>query len=234
VRVAHPSARPRLTRAVAHACLAATIGAVTLAGCGSGGASGGKPTIASLVAGVRADFQHVKSVRLSGHLTQNGRSIAVDLSMLRSGDLDGTVTLSGATVRIVQVSHKTYAYVGKPFFRYLRTVRHVPAGACALICGKYILIPAGTIPGLSLEQLAKTVDKHVSAPKGAHLTVTTFAGQPAYEISDATHAAFFAKNGHHYLIGFRLSKQNVAINFSQWNSVPPVKAPPASKIVNVG
>jgi len=184
---------------------------------------------------MRADFQHVKSVRLSGHLTRNGQPLAVDLSMLRSGDLEGTVTLGGAAIRIVQVSHKTYAYVGKTFFRYLRSVRHIPAASCALICGKYILIPAGTIPGLSLAQLAKDIDQHVpAAPKNAHLTVTTFAGQPAYEISDASHAAFFAKNGHHYLIGLRLSKQNVAINFSQWNSVPPVKAPPASKIVNVG
>jgi hypothetical protein len=236
VQVTRVSVRARLTRAIAFACLAAVTSGVTLAGCGSsgGGASAGKPTIAALAAGLRADFQHAKSVRISGHLTEHGQPLAVDLSLLRSGDLEGTVVLGGATIRIVQVSHKIYAYVSKSFFGYLRTARHVPAATCALICGKYILLPTGTIPGLSLGQLAGTIDKHGSAPKNAHLTVTTFAGQPAYEVYDATHAAFFAKNGHHYLLGFRLAKQKIALRFSQWNSLPPIKPPPPSKIVNVG
>jgi len=82
---------------------------------------------------------------------------------------------------------------------------------------------------------AKMIDKHVSVPKETPLvSVTTFDGQPAYELSHAGQAAFFAKNGHHYLIGYRARKQGVAISFSEWNSVPSISPPPANKIVNIG
>jgi hypothetical protein len=63
------------------------------------------------------------------------------------------------------------------------------------------------------------------------VTATTFAGQPAYQVAHSGESAYFAKNGHHYLIGFRSPKQNAAMTFSQWNSVPPISPPPPSKIV---
>jgi len=233
-----PVARRRATVSWMVACAGLAIAAGPwLASCGSGGRgpSEARPTVASLEKTVQADFQRATSLRLSGHMRVHGRHLAVDLKMLRSGDLAGQMTLNGASFRIVRVGSKTYVYVNRSFFRYLRSTRHVPATACALICGKYIKLPAGAVPGLSLGSLAKMIGKHVSKPAQTPLmSVTTFKGQPAYELSHAGQAAFFAKNGHHYLIGYRARKQRVAMAFSQWNSVPPISPPPASKIVNVG
>jgi len=184
---------------------------------------------------MQADFRHAKSLRLAGHMRVQGQPLTVDLKLLRSGDSAGQMTLNGANFSIVRVGSDTYVDVTRSFFRYLRSTRPVPASACALICGKYVKLPAGAIPGFSLGNLAKMIDKHVSVPKETPaVSVTTFDGQPAYELSHAGQAAFFAKNGHHYLIGYRARKQGVAISFSEWNSVPPISPPPASKIVNIG
>jgi hypothetical protein len=229
--------RPAFSWMIACAGLAAIAIGPLLAGCASGssGSSETRPTVESLVKTMRADFRHAKSLRLSGHMRVDGRPLAADLKMLRSGDSAGQMTLGGASFRIVRVGGDTYVDVSRSFFRYLRSTRPVPASACALICGKYVKIPAGAIPGFSLGNLAKMIDKHVSAPKQTPiLSVTTFDGQPAYELSHAGQAAFFAKNGHHYLIGYRARKQGVAMSFSEWNSVPPISPPPASKIVNIG
>jgi hypothetical protein len=222
---------------VSGACLAVVVGGLTLAGCGSGGPahSAAKPTVASLVKTVQSDFRHASSVRLSGHIREHGQRLAADLKMLRSGDAAGQISLGEATMRIVRVGTKTYVHVTKAFFRYLVSTRHVPSSACALICGKYVTLPQGAVPQLSLANLARRVDKNMSVPKArTHVSVTTFAGRPAYEVSTTGKAAFFAKNGHHYLIGLRDQKQGMAISFSEWNSVRPISPPPASKIVGLG
>lgn len=226
--------RVSYTRMLVGGTAAALAVGAALTGCASSGAgsSAARPTVASLVHTVRDDFRHVKSLRMAGHLRQDGRQVALDLRMLRSGEFEGTVVLSGARIRVLRSGSSTYAFVSRSFFRYLHITRNVPAGACSVICGKYIKLPVGAIPRMGLATLAKQITKEVSLPMGnLRMTVTTFAGQPAYEVTHAGQSAFFAKNGHHYLIGFRYPRQNVAITLSQWNSVPPISPPPASKIV---
>jgi len=181
---------------------------------------------------MRSDFEHAKSLRIAGHLKQDGRQVALDLRMQRSGDFKGTVLMSGANIQVLRSGANTYAFVTKSFFRYLHATKGVPANACPVICGKYVKIPPGSIADVSLNDLTRQVTKNLTEPK-VHVQViaTTFAGQPAYQVSHSGQSAYFAKNGHHYLIGFRSSKQNAAMRFSQWNSVPPINPPPPSKIV---
>jgi hypothetical protein len=231
--------RATVLRATAGVGVTAVAWVLVLAGCGSSGGGGGTsstkpPSVSSLVHTAKADFRNAKSVRFSGHLSEARHPLSLDLKMLRSGDFSGNVSLSGATFKIVRVSGKTYAYVSKSFFGFLHTTRHIPAGTCALICGKWFSLPPGSFPRISLSSLAAKFDNHVSVPKGTHTSATTFAGQPAYKVASSGKAAFFAKNGHHYLLGFRDQKQNIALNFSQWNSVPSISAPPASKVVHLG
>src|SRR5262249_60762900 len=121
-----------------------------------------------------------------GYGPRQGKPLAVDLKLLRSGDSAGQMPLTGATFRFVRVGTKTYVDVTRSFFRYLLSSRRVPASACALICGKYVKLPPGAIPGLSLGNLAKMLDKHVSVPKQTpRLRVTTFKGRHAYKLSHA-------------------------------------------------
>lgn len=227
-------ARTRYARILLGGSAAALAVGMVLAGCSSGGSGpvAAKPTVASLVHSMRADFEHAKSLRIAGHLKQRGSQVALDLGMQRSGDFKGTVLMNGARIQVLRSGANTFAFVSRSFFRYLHVVRGVPAGACSVICGKYVKIPPGAIPDVSLSNLTGEITKKVSEPKvHVPMTVTTFAGQPAYQISHAGESAYFAKNGHHYLIGFRSPKQEASVTFSQWNSVPPISPPPASKIV---
>jgi hypothetical protein len=228
--------RTAVLRASAGVGLTAVVGVLVLTGCGSGagGASSSQPpSVSSLVKTAKADFHNAKSVRLSGHLREAGHPLSLDLKMLRSGEFSGNVSLSGANFSILRAGGKTYAFVSKSFFGYLHTTRHVPAGTCSLICGKWFTLPPGTFPNISLPSLGAKFN-HVSAPKGTHTSVTTFAGQAAYKVASTGKAAFFAKNGHHYLIGFQVQNQDIALTFSEWNSVPPISPPPASKVVHLG
>jgi len=221
----------------AGACFAAVVGGLTLAGCASGNAAPppAKPTVASLVETARSDFRHASSVRVSGHIRHHGQRLAADLQMLRSGDAAGQISLDGATMHIVRVGTDTYVHVTKSFFRYLVSIRHVPSSACALICGKYLILPPHAVPRLSLANLAMMMDKNMSVPKAvSNVGVTTYDGRPAYVVTASGRAAFFAKNGHHYLIGLRNQKHGMAISFGQWNSVRPISPPPADKIVKLG
>lgn len=231
------STRARFARLLVGGTAAALAVGAALIGCSSGGtgSAAASPTVASLVHSMRADFLHAKSLRMAGHLSEEGRQVALDLGMLRSGDFEGTVLQAGARIRVLRSGANTYAFVSKSFFRYLHAAKGVPAGACSVICGKYVKIPAGAIPHLSLSNLTGQITKNVSVPNGnVRMTTTTFAGQPAYQVSHGDQSAFFAKNGHHYLIGFRSPKQSANMTFSQWNSVPPVSPPPASKVVTGG
>src|SRR5262249_32194119 len=106
--------RATVLRASAGIGATAVAGALVLAGCGSsgGGTSSGKPpSVSSLVNTAKADFRNAKSVRFSGHVRQAGHPVSLDLKLLRSGDFSGSVSLSGASFKIVRVGGKTYAYV---------------------------------------------------------------------------------------------------------------------------
>ena len=226
--------RARYMRTLVVGSAAALAFGTALVGCAAGGtgAATAKPTVASLVRTMRSDFAHAKSLRIAGHLRQDGRQVALDLRMLRSGDFEGTVLMNGARIQVLRSGVSTYAFVSKSFFRYLHATKGVPTGACSVICGKYVKIPPGTIAHTSLSNLTGPITKNITVPKGnVPMTVTTFAGQPAYQVSHGGESAYFAKNGHHYLIGFRSPKQNAAVTFTQWNRVPPISPPPASKVV---
>ena len=228
------NARTKYARVLLGGSAAALAVGTALVGCASGGSgsTAAKPTVASLVHSMRADFEHAKSLRIAGHLKQQGSQVALDLGMQRSGDFKGTVLMNGARIQVLRSGASTYAFVSRSFFRYLHVARGVPASACSVICGKYVKIPPGAIPNVSLSNLTGEITKNVSEPKvHVPMTVTTFAGQPAYQVSHAGESAYFAKNGHHYLIGFRSPKQDASVTFSQWNSVPKISPPPASKIV---
>ena len=229
------NARFTYTRILVGGSAAGLAIAAALVGCSSSGGSGtaaAKPTVSSLVDTMRSDFQHAKSLRIAGHLEQDGRQVALDLRMRRSGDFQGNVLMSGANIQVLRSGASTYAFVTKSFFRYLQATKNVPAAACSVICGKYVKIPPGAIANVSLNNLTGQITKNVTKPKvHVQVTATNFAGQPAYQVSHSGESAYFAKNGHHYLIGFRSPKQDASVTFSQWNSVPPISPPPASKIV---
>src|SRR5262249_18508762 len=151
--------------------------------------------------------------------------------MFRSGDMTGHVIEGPLNVRVVGVKRTFYYYVNKTFFSYLHAREHVPLSACKQICGKYIPVSSAKLAKFTLGNLVRQIETGLPVPVSVpSIRATTYQGQAAYELSnDKGQEVFVAKNGTHYLLGM-VDPGKFRLTFSQWNAVPPVSAPPASKI----
>jgi hypothetical protein len=190
------------------------------------------PSVASLLASMKAGFAHASSVHVSGTGAFGSKVTGLDFGIFRSGDMSGSVTEGTFNANVIDSGGRFYVYVNKAFVKYLGTTEHIPASACKLICGKYISVPASALGHYSFGSLFKQIETGIPAATSVpHIQVTTYQGQPAYELSDNQgREIFVAKNGIHYLLG-AVDPGKFRLSFSEWNAVPPVTAPPASKIV---
>lgn len=220
----------RLSLTVAAAGLAAALGACTSGATKAPGPSG--PTVSSLIQSMKSGFATASSVRITGSGNFNGTQGTLDLSMFRSGNIRGTIKEGALNGSVVGVGGHFYVFVDKAFVNYLHTTQHVPLSACKTICGKYVAIPKGTLGELTLSSLVKQIETGVPvATSVPSIRVTTYQGQPAYELSnDKGQQVFLAKNGTHYLLGM-VDPGKFRLTFSEWNAVPPIVAPPPSKII---
>ncbi len=207
--------------------------ALALVGCSSGvskapGSNG--PTVSEIFSSMKSGFVHANSVRMSGTLSSGGKVVTVNVGEFRSGDMSGTITAGPLAEQVVSAGGKAYVYVSKKFFNSMHTSQGVPASACALMCGKYLALPASTFTSFGLSAIGKSVESKFPVPSQVpNLVVTTYQGQPAYEMSGSGVHLFVAKNEPHYLLGCIIAKVGT-LSFSDWNAVPPISAPPASKI----
>jgi hypothetical protein len=216
---------------------AAGISLLALAGCSSGSTntSANAPSATSLIAAMKSAFATAQSVRIVGTLHHQGKTVALNLGMLRSGDMSGTIDLNSIHATLVVAGGKAYELVTKDFFKIIQQHTHVPNSVCSLMCGKYIAVPIGSLASFNLAGMTSQVDKNLPTPAGAHVTATTFHGQPAYQLigRDGTRI-YLARNGVHYPLGMVAPSNFGVVTFSDWNAVPPVTQPPASRVFNPG
>jgi hypothetical protein len=210
---------------------------LALAACGSGTSTGsGQPSATALVKDAKAAFSSAKSVRVAGTVTTGGQTVTLNVGMFRSGDMSGSIKAGPISGNVIVAGGSTYFYVSKDFFSYLRTTQHLPASVCSLMCGKYVKVPPGSITSkFSLNVLSGSLQKQVPLPPSSvPVKVTTYHGQAAYELSYHGDHVFIARNGTHYLLGVSNPAKAGTVSFSDWNKVPPVTAPPASKVFSTG
>ncbi len=205
--------------------------ALPLAACGgsSGGAAGG-PTLGQEFPKIKAAAQSAKSVRMSGHVIQNGQSISLDMAFAKPGSASGTVAEGGAGYDLVVTPGKDYVKINKSFLR----ASHLPAAVCARACGKYYAVPAAqasSFAGLTMTSLVGGIFKHGpnSSESAIELSHATFRGQPAWTGSDGTYRVYIARGGQPYLLSLT-GKNGQSVTFSDWNTVT-ISPPPASQVI---
>lgn len=214
------------------------LAAATVAGCSSGTAhqsASSTPSAGSLLSAAKVDFVHARSVRISGHGSFNGGQLSVDLGMLRNGDVSGTFTAGTLKVEIVTAAGRSYAHLSKAYYTALRQqIGALARLACARVCGKWIVVPAGQLAGLNLKSFIEHVGTKLPAQRTVtHMRLTTYQGQGAYELSNSKgQKIFIAAAAPHYLLA-GIEPGKFTLNFSQWNSVPPIQPPSAGEIVKV-
>jgi hypothetical protein len=211
-----------------------------LAACGSSGSAGSRmtPAAVSLYTDALAALKSAQSVRLSGTITNKGQVIRVDMGLFRSGAVSGSLSgpfagASSVSFHLIVTGGTAYILDDKQFFQKVLQRNGLPASACAIFCGKYFKVPAKQFSSIfSLNALInQTVRSNVKV--SATVTSSTINGKPAYRLAD-THGEYLyvAKSGIHYPIETTRPGSG-AIVFSEWNSVPPISAPPASQIVSL-
>jgi hypothetical protein len=204
---------------------------------------------------MRSSFVIAQSVRIIGHVRSNGRTGTLDLSLFKSGDMKGIIKSDGLSVAVLRVGGRTYLYLSKATFRFYRRSHHIPATACAVACGKYILVPRRFFDAFSLNSLSRLIDNsapkaikraHKTGKKGRtgkksktgkeapvpHVNSASFEGQPAWELTEGKFTIFIAKQSG-YLLGMSKSKLG-AVRFSEWNAVPAIKAPRPNQVFVFG
>jgi len=250
-------------RVTAAACAVGGATAVVLAACGSSSTSSSSPassaparsaaatvsgqpagsasastrtttrTTSELISQMKAAVKSASSVHVAGQLVGSGKSVALNLGLHRSGDLAGTITNNGTQAQVLSANGKVYAKATKALLQR----ENASGAACALLCGKYLELPAAQASaltgGLSMSKLTGSVSRQ--QPGLTQQGVVTVDGQSAIVLRGADGSTLdVAANGPAYPL--RVVARGVSkgvLTYSQWNKVPMPTAPPSGQVVNI-
>lgn len=186
---------------------------------------------------MQASVDSAQSVHVAGTSTEDSQSYAVDLSLAAPGSATGSVTYEGKTLTVVVVDGTVYIQVSTSFLQFVG----ISPPNCGTLCGKYVEVPTSDTSqftgSLSMTTLFKKAFSSIpSAVRHSTADVfvpTLYNGQQALKASFAGVTVVVAPGGKPYPLQLSDAKYgNLA--FSEWNSVPPITAPPASDVVALG
>ena len=220
--------------------------ALTLVGCdasGSGGTSAAsssmsgpanEPSAASLTSSMQSSVHNASGVHVSGQLSRNGVPLGVDLNVTSNGDAAGTISQRSTPLHVVAANRKIYIEVTPAFLRDAS----MPAAACATACGKWVEFTNGEASqltgNLSIQKLLTQLIPG-QATKLTNAGSTIVRGQPAWVLraSDGSSVVVSAAAQHYPLLASRGGSPHQVVEFSQWDSVPAPKPPPASQLLHL-
>jgi hypothetical protein len=191
-----------------------------------------EPSAGRLTSSMQSSVHNASSVHISGQLLRGGVPFGVDLSVTRSGDAAGTISQRGTPLHVVAADSKIYIQVTPAFLREAS----MPASACATACGKWVEVSNGEASELTGDfSIQKLVNPLISAPKLTAAGKTTVNGQPAWVLraGDGSTVAVSAAAQHYPLLARRGGTSHQVVEFSQWDSVPSPKPPPASQLLHL-
>jgi hypothetical protein len=222
--------------------VAAVAAAIALAGCGgsAGPAKAGSPaktadsrTAATIIAQLKTAVKAAKSVHVAGTVRESGRTDSLDISLTRSGDLSGFIESAGTKLEIIDAGHVAYIKVTSAFLK----LAHGPASICQKLCGKYVAADASDgkkiVGDLSMSKLLGELTD--SMPSFHKAGTTTVGGQQALILHGADGSTLdVAAVGQPYPLRAVAPKSNNSeLDFSQWNAVPAIAAPPAGQVISL-
>jgi hypothetical protein len=214
--------------------------AIVAAGCGgSAGPGAAKPadtrSAATIVAQLKTAMRDATSVHLAGQLRSDGSDVDLDVSLIRSGNFAGLIESGGTKLDIVAAGQDVYIKVTSAFLK----LADAPAAACTKACGKYVGEPvsaAQTITGdLSMRSLLGNLASELPGYQKAG--TTTIGGRQALALRGSDGSTLYvAANGTPFPLRAIAPKSSDAgeLNFSDWNAVPPISAPPAAQVISLG
>jgi hypothetical protein len=172
-------------------------------------------------------------VHLTGNLRNNWTAVGLDVSMVASGGFSGTIESGGTRLEIVDTGHRVYVQVTKGFLK----VSGAPASVCQHACGKFVAVSASMANSIggdfTMSKLLGSVRQ--ALPSYVKTGTTTIGGQQALILHGSDGSTLYvAATGTPYPLRAIAPKLHNAgaLNFSQWNAVPVISAPPASQVIS--
>jgi len=212
---------------LASACLAAV-----LTGFGSSGSPAPPLSPAATVAQMKTAVNAASSVHLDGVLHDGGRTVALDIGLVRSGGFAGTIAGNDVPLTLIDAGGKVYVKATPAFLRELR----VSSAVCSLMCGKYVELTSAQTSALAGDFTMRTLLGSLTGalPRLADAGTTTVNGQHARVLRASDGSTLdVAATGSPYPLRVIGKAHRGRLDFSQWNSVPRPVAPPASQVINV-
>jgi hypothetical protein len=217
--------------------------AIALAACGSSGGSGGassgggtsaaQRSTPELVSQMKTAIGNATSMHMTGQVNASGQQAVLDLSLLRSGDLSGSITEHGVPLHLIGSGGKVYVKATPAFLRELKESKAV----CVLMCGKYVQMSGaeGSRLSGSLSMASITRALVSSIPHLTRTGTATVAGQRAIELRGADGSTVdVAASGPPYpLRVVSPPSHHERVLFSQWNQVRPPTPPKSSEVINL-
>jgi hypothetical protein len=214
----------------------AVIVAAGLAASGCDSPPAGSKTAANLIPQMEAAARAAKSVRIVGLVDEGSQTIDIDMSFSRNWVV-GTAGSNGATFFLLTLDGKTYIKADAAFLK----VAKAPASACAVMCGKYVELPAASATQLtgsiSMQSIVGAIfSKKTMGPvasSGCVFSPATVSGQSVLQCSQGGYTIDVAAHGTPYPVLFTYPHGKQRIAFTDWNSATAPAAPPANQVLNV-
>jgi hypothetical protein len=224
-------------------------GVLALAACGSsasgsGSASGGSSAPAgssssasgrsasAIVTQMKAAVRGASSMHMDGRLTDSGKPVGLNVSVLRDGGLNGTITQNSVPLSLIGADGKVYVKATRAFLAELNAT-----AVCSIMCGKWVQMSgsqADQLTGsLSMDSLTKSLTTEL--PSFQKTGMTTVGGQQAVVLkaSDGSTLDVAAQGKAYPLRVVAPSGRPGSVIFSQWDKVPAPSPPPSSEVINL-
>jgi len=144
-----------------------------------------------ILAAAKRALSEARSVRVRGELTENGKSVGLDLAVKRSQGARGTITAEGFTFDLVRVGKQAFVRSPKSFY-----AQEGGAQVAAVLAGKYVKASAGDKYFSSILAItsASGLQKLLSSQNGelTRTDVRTVAGQQVVGLEDASGVLYVA------------------------------------------
>jgi hypothetical protein len=211
---------------------------LTAAACGSGGSGASsnptRPAPATLIKETQTAARQASSVHVAGTVTESGRALGLNLSMTRSGELSGQLSVDGAGFSVLSTGGNSYIKVTSAFLRF----QHYSNAVCKLFCDKYLKVSTAQsrslVGGLSMTRVLGDTQKSSSQVHNAGTATVNGQGTWVLRSSDGS-TAYVASHGKPYLLRLVAPPaKSGRLDFTQWNSATIPSPPPSNQVVDLG
>jgi len=197
------------------------------------------PTATTLYQQMRKNAAAAKSVHIKGAFTDAGQKLQIDIAGDRGGkNTRGIVNDGTGEVEILIAGGKTYVKADAAFW-----TKNASAEVATLAAGKYLVVPTGSAAGTAGFEVGTLLDQIFAQDMttlqslNTKVAKTEVNGIPAYLMTDRIGSdgskIYVSADGRARLLRLESPKAQGSLDFTQWDAVPPVSAPPADQLAKI-